>query len=81
MLLGRQITGSEQRGHFAALGLADKHLPIGLVLGPDGKKVKSSGGDPLLAAEAFDLVAEQLDPTPSPKQLTRRCRVPGMHSW
>jgi arginyl-tRNA synthetase len=63
------ITGCEQKEHFAALGLADKHLPMGLVLGPDGKKVKSSGGAPLLAAEAFDLVQAQLDPTPEPMKL------------
>ena len=63
------VTGREQAGHFAALGLAEKHLAMGLVLGPDGKKVKSSGGDPLLAGEAFDLVIGQLDPTPEPKKL------------
>src|SRR5262249_52825755 len=42
---------------------------MGLVLGPDGKKVKSSGGQPLLASEAFDLVTGQLEPTPEPKKL------------
>lgn len=63
------ITGCEQKEHFAALGLSDKHLPMGLVLGPDGKKIKSSSGDPLLASEAFDLVIEQLEPTPDPKKL------------
>jgi arginyl-tRNA synthetase len=63
------ITGCEQKEHFANLGLADKHLPMGLVLGPNGKKIKSSGGDPLLASEALDLVIEQLDPTPEPKKL------------
>ncbi len=30
------ITGCEQKEHFAALRLADKHLPMGLVLGMDG---------------------------------------------
>jgi arginyl-tRNA synthetase len=63
------VTGQEQRGHFAMLGLAEKHLVMGLVLGPDGKKVKSSGGDPLLAGEAFDLVLGQLEPTPEPRKL------------
>jgi arginyl-tRNA synthetase len=63
------ITGSEQKEHFAALGLADKHLPMGLVLGPDGKKIKSSAGAPLLAADALALVMAQLDPTPEPKKL------------
>jgi arginyl-tRNA synthetase len=63
------VTGCEQASHFASLGLADKHLAMGLVLGPDGTKVKSSSGDPLLASEAFDLVIKQLDPTPEPKKL------------
>lgn len=63
------LTGSEQKGHFASLGLADKHLAMGLVLGPDGKKIKSSGGQPLLASEAFDLVTGQLSPTPQPRKL------------
>jgi arginyl-tRNA synthetase len=63
------ITGSEQAGHFAEVGLAGKHLAMGLVLGPDGKKIKSSAGDALLAVEAFDLVIGQLDPTPEPKKL------------
>jgi len=63
------ITGYEQKEHFTALGLAEKHLPMGLVLGPDGKKIKSSGGDPLLASEAFELVIDQLDPTPEPKKV------------
>jgi arginyl-tRNA synthetase len=63
------ITGCEQAGHFAALGLAHKHLAMGLVLDLNGKKMKSSSGDPLLASEAFELVREQLDPTPQPKKL------------
>jgi arginyl-tRNA synthetase len=63
------LTGCEQQEHFAALGLADKHLAMGLVLGPDGKKIKSSDGEPLLASEAFNLVIGQLDPTPDPKKL------------
>jgi arginyl-tRNA synthetase len=63
------VTGCEQAGHFAALGLADKHLGMGLVLGPDGKKVKSSGGEPLLASEALQQVIGQLDPTPDPRKL------------
>jgi arginyl-tRNA synthetase len=63
------VTGREQQGHFAALGLAGKHLAMGLVLGPDGRKVKSRGGDPLLASEAFELVLGQLEPTPEPRKL------------
>jgi arginyl-tRNA synthetase len=63
------VTGCEQAEHFAALGLADKHLAMGLVLGPDGRKIKSSSGDPLLADQAMDLVVDQLEPTPEPKKL------------
>jgi arginyl-tRNA synthetase len=63
------LTGHEQKGHFAALGLADKHLGLGLVLGPDGGKVKSSGGQPLLASDAMAMVKEQLAPTPLPDEL------------
>jgi arginyl-tRNA synthetase len=63
------VTGCEQQGHFAALGLANRHLAMGLVLGPDGTKVKSSAGEALLASEAIDLVLDQLDPTPQPKKL------------
>ena len=63
------ITGCEQQEHFAALGLASKHLPIGLVLGPDGKKIRSSAGDPFLASAAFDAVIAQLAPTPEPRKL------------
>jgi arginyl-tRNA synthetase len=63
------VTGCEQQSHFAALGLSDKHLPLGLVLGADGTKVKSSSGTPLLASEVLELVIEQLDPTPEPMKL------------
>jgi arginyl-tRNA synthetase len=63
------LTGCEQRGHFDALGLADKHLALGLVLGPDGKKIKSGSGQPLLASEALEMVIHQLAPTPEPKKL------------
>ena len=59
------LTGSQQAGHFAALGLADKHLPLGLVLGPDGRKVRSSGGQPPEDSQhhfdAADLGADVLD--------------------
>jgi arginyl-tRNA synthetase len=63
------VTGCEQAGHFASLGLADKHLPMGLVLGPDGTKLSSSAGGALLAEEARDLVLAQLEPTPEPRKL------------
>jgi hypothetical protein len=33
------LTGAEQKEHFESLGLGDKHLPMGLVMGSDGKKL------------------------------------------
>ena len=38
------VTGCEQKGHFAALGLAGKHLAMGLVLAVQraGNRVRSS---------------------------------------
>jgi hypothetical protein len=39
------ITGEEQRGHFESLGLGESHLPMGLVLGNDGAKIKSRDGN------------------------------------
>jgi arginyl-tRNA synthetase len=50
------ITGHEQKEHFENLGFADKHLPMGLVLGSDGKKMKSRSGDSLSATEALSMV-------------------------
>lgn len=35
------LTGNEQKPHFASLGLGDKHLALGLILGPDGKKMRA----------------------------------------
>ena len=55
------ITGHEQREHFDSLGLGDKHLPMGLVLGADNKKLKSRTGDAMLAREALELVMEKLE--------------------
>lgn len=54
------ITGAEQAEHFAALGLKNKHLPMGLVLGSDGKKMKSRSGDALSADDAFEMVVRRL---------------------
>lgn len=59
------ITGQEQTEHFASLGFKDKHLPMGLVLGADGKKLKSRTGDALSATEAMDEVKAKLQPTSS----------------
>jgi arginyl-tRNA synthetase len=54
------ITGWEQADHFEFLGLKDKHLPIGLVLGLDGKKIKSRSGDSLKLFEALTIVENSL---------------------
>ncbi|MGH7175562.1 MAG: hypothetical protein ACREGR_04360, partial [Minisyncoccia bacterium] len=63
------ITGSEQKGHFQALGLADKHLAMGLVVGTDSKKLASRNGGAMLANEAFAAVEEMLETVPQPKQV------------
>jgi arginyl-tRNA synthetase len=63
------ITGMEQKEHFANLGLADKHLPMGLVLGADGKKMKSRSGDSVTAQEIIEQIISKLDATPEPKKL------------
>jgi arginyl-tRNA synthetase len=63
------LTGSEQKEHFANLGLEDKHLPMGLVLGDDGKKMKSRTGDSVSANEIMNQIQEQFNPTPEPKKL------------
>jgi arginyl-tRNA synthetase len=54
------IVAHEQRDHFADLGVADKHLSFGHVLGPDGTKLKSRTGDALLARELMDLLREKI---------------------
>lgn len=63
------ITGEEQKGHFDALGFADKHLVMGLVLGVDGKKIKSREGEPPTAEEALQCVVDRLRDTPEPKKV------------
>lgn len=63
------ITGSEQVEHFRDLGLGDKHLPMGLVLGTDKKKLASRRGDALTATEAMDAVKERFDETRDPDKL------------
>ena len=42
------LTGAEQREHFASLGLGKKFLPMGLLLGPEGKLKSREGTAPLL---------------------------------
>ena len=63
------ITGHEQQEHFKSLGFGDKHLPMGLVLGDDGKKLKSRTGDAMLAEETLQTVADCLEDTPDRKKL------------
>lgn len=63
------VTGAEQREHFESLGFGEKHLPMGLVLGTDGKKISSRVGGTLSGREALDLVTQRLDKTPEPDTL------------
>lgn len=63
------VTGAEQQDHFASLGLGEKHLPMGLVLGADNKKMKSRTGDSVTAAEVMEQIIARFDPTPEPKKL------------
>lgn len=62
------ITGHEQKGHFESLGFGEKHLPMGLVLGTDGKKLKSRTGDAMPATEVLGLMIEKLA-IPEPKRV------------
>lgn len=52
------VTGHEQKEHFASLGFEKKHLPMGLVLGEDGTKLKSRTGDAMKATEALGWMVE-----------------------
>jgi hypothetical protein len=63
------VTGAEQVEHFQRLGLEKKHLPMGLVLDSDGRKLKSRTGDALTAREAFEAVQAVLQPVPDPKKV------------
>lgn len=64
------ITGAEQKEHFENLGLGEQHLSMGLVLGPDGKKMKSRTGDSVSAAEVLSEIEKRLDPScPEPRKL------------
>jgi hypothetical protein len=71
------LTGAEQVEHFRALGLDDKHLPMGLVLGIDNKKMKSRKkdkdgkdvADSFTAEEAMQEIMDKFDDTPEPRQL------------
>jgi arginyl-tRNA synthetase len=63
------VTGAEQKEHFDSLGMGHKHLPMGLVLGADGKKVSSRNGGAMTAKEALQMVADHLQDTPEPESL------------
>lgn len=63
------LTGAEQQGHFKSLGLEDKHLPMGLVLGTDGKKLKSRDGTALPATDVIERVIENLKETELPERV------------
>lgn len=63
------ITGAEQREHFDSLGLGDRHRPMGLVLGANGKKLSSREGTALSAKGALALIEEKLGETPDPTSL------------
>lgn len=57
------ITGAEQEEHFRSLGLGDRHLGMGLVMGMDGKKMKSRTGDAPSADEIMEEIKERLKET------------------
>lgn len=63
------VTGAEQKEHFDSIGIGNKHLPMGLVLGPDGKKISSRHGGAMTAREALDAVKDCFDDTPDPDGL------------
>lgn len=63
------ITGSEQIEHFKLLGLGEKHFPMGLVVGNNGKKLKSRDGGSYLADDILDDVIENLDPENKSEEL------------
>lgn len=57
------VTGAEQREHFLELGLGDRHLPMGLVMGTDGKKMKSRTGDSVKIDEILSMISDRVEPT------------------
>lgn len=63
------VTGHEQKKHFADLGLGPKHLPMGLILGSDGKKLKSRDGNAMSAVEAMEEVTNRLSDSPYMQKL------------
>ena len=77
------VTGAEQGTHFKTLGLGDKHVPMGLVVGTDGKKISSRnitdkakfGGiydqddAGLTASDTLNMIMQRLEDTPDREQL------------
>lgn len=69
------LTGNEQKTHFVSLDLGEKHLALGLVLGPDGKKMRSTikldgeESNSLSADELFQMVLDHLREAPNPRKL------------
>lgn len=65
------ITGVEQKEHFESVGLGDKHLGMGLVLGADGKKLKSRDGSDEAKAESVmqEMMANLDDTCPEKRKL------------
>lgn len=63
------ITGAEQKEHFKSLNLEDNHIPMGLVLGIDGKKIKSRDGGAFLAIDVLNEIKKNLKQTEQPDQL------------
>lgn len=56
----KYVTAGEQSSHFKGIGLSDKHLPMGIVLGADGKKMRSRTGDAFPASDALKLIQDSL---------------------
>lgn len=54
------LTGAEQADHFKSLGLSNKHLPMGLILDLEGKKMKSRDGNSYKIEEAIRAISENL---------------------
>lgn len=54
------VTAAEQSEHFKSIGLGNKHLPMGIVLGEDGKKMSSRNGTAFYADGALQLVSDSL---------------------
>lgn len=69
------LTGQEQHSHFQSLGVGNKHLSMGLVLGLDKKKMRSTvklegeNVNLMLADELINETLAVLKPTPHPFDL------------